>query len=393
MADTSDSEDPHSGTLPPDPMPNAIDPCWWKNPWWEAPEYQAEFQVSLAAIRALIDALKRLFNEAWMRRALALQQRNAVVAALCAPGGSWCFRDLLWLGHIASALCRLQTVYRPLKELIGDKSDSTLFEMEVASWFAAASWDTTFLKQQQALPTPDLRIAKDGLECHIECKRAGAEAWKKWADNLSLRVLRVLSRERTEVPYEFAFEPQLSQLRLTEDSLQEGLLDELAERLLVSLRLAVDQSPPVNVAMPGIGELRMRPDWPRGQSGIGGIQVSEHDQMRRMVENLVLRAAHQLCECRIGAVVLRADFVPRPEMIDLILCGINRANPARLHSIAIAVFTAGVAGPLVIWTNPTRASEPAVDHLRQEFGRLLKSGTADWPADRARPSDSEVRPE
>jgi hypothetical protein len=135
----------------------------------------------LPEIRELVSALAEMFNEDWTRRAL-VHPSNRISPVLCGARGSWPFRDLPWLGRIASALVNRETVYRPMQELIGGKSDSTLFEMEVASWFAEASWDVEFVKRQQH-PTPDLRIAKDHVECHIECKRLEQDAWERWLRN------------------------------------------------------------------------------------------------------------------------------------------------------------------------------------------------------------------
>jgi hypothetical protein len=73
--------------------------------------------MSLEEIRAAIDPLKRMFDENWMRLALA-KPPNAIVPMLYASGGSWCLEIYLARTHRIGAI-DIPTPYRPLRDLMG----------------------------------------------------------------------------------------------------------------------------------------------------------------------------------------------------------------------------------------------------------------------------------
>ncbi len=189
-------------------------PRWWTDPWWEGSEYQAEHGVSLAQIRAPIDALKSLFGETWTRRAIEVGPPNAVLPVLYGGQGLWPFQNLIWLGNIALALSRVPSTDRVIRDLIGPKTRAALFEMEVGSWFSELGWDIEFLKPSTERKRPDIAISSGNIASAIECKRFDSEKWEEWAEALSMKLIQRSAPDgATAVPsHDILFEPRLSDL-------------------------------------------------------------------------------------------------------------------------------------------------------------------------------------
>jgi hypothetical protein len=354
-----------------DPM--ALNPIWWMDTWWEDVEYQTEHKVSLAQIREPIDALKALFDEQWTRRAIDAGPPNAVLPLLYGGRGLWPFQNLMWLGRIAKALVDVPSVQRPLRDLIAQKTRATLLEIEVASWFVEEGWTVEFLKASTEGKRPDIRILKDGISSAIECKRLESQKWEEWSEELSLTLIRRSAENgMSEAPsHDVLFEPRLSDLMMGEGPTKAGIIDELVERISTAVREAFATDPPRSVWIPGVAEIRPRPDQTGAQRGIGGIEISPQGVMRRIATNGILEAATQLRAYSPGAVVVRADFTPHEDLADIVLRGINRADSTLLSSVAVVVITASAGAPAVIWCNPALAEDPIRELLASVFTDIL----------------------
>jgi hypothetical protein len=348
------------------------DPIWWKDPWWEDPVYQQEHSVTLEQIRARIESLMMFFSEDWTRRALCTPPPNAVIPILYGGRGLWPFQNLMQLASIVSPLINLPSAQRPRRDLIGNKSRSALFEMEVGSWFVEQGWDVEFLKPG-AEKTPDLRIAKAGTTSAIECKHFKAEAWEEWTEALSLSLIRQAAQQGVaNLPsYEILFEPRLSDLSRTDnDAIKAALQHEISELICAAMKQAFFTDPPQSVHIPGIATIRVRPDLPKGQSGIGGIEVSPQGKMSRILTNGILEAAEQLRAHGPGSVVISGNFAPPEPLLDVVLRAVNRADPSHLASVAVVIITGSYGSPAVIWKNtltPRRLTDDLADTFRDIF--------------------------
>lgn len=358
-------------------MPPSIesgDPIWWGDPWWEDELYQREFALSLDQIRASIEDLKKVFHEEWMRTAFELGPPNTVIATLYGGKGLWPFQNLMWLSRIASAVVNIPGAHRPLRDLAGQKSWAVLLELEVASWFVEKGWQVEFLRPSVERKTPDLRVQKDGVSTAIECKRFGLEQWEEWARELSFAVIRGIeaSQSGSGPAFDVLFEPRLSDLVWDDKSIRDGVRNELAERIAAGILEATNSLPPRSVSIPGVAEIKLRPDLEvSGLHKIGGIEVSPQGKMRRIVRNGILEAAQQLREFGAGAVVIKSDFTPPKELVEAALLGLNRVDASLLGSVAVVVITASRGSRAVIWRNPALAQHFGSDILIRAFEELL----------------------
>jgi hypothetical protein len=338
------------------------EPKWWSDPWWEGVDYQQESGLSLGQIRAAIDALAQVFDEAWTRRALQAGPPNAVIPILFGGRGLWPFAKLMWLARIARAVSSSPSLHRPLRELIGERTKATLFELEVASWFGEQSWAIEFLKPSRKQRSPDIQVQKGELRSAIECKRFESEQWEEWASTLSWALIhRLRAYTGPETPrFDILFEPRLSDLVWGDDAVvRTGILEEVAQCIEDAVRHALQAMPPTSVSVPGLAHICFASGTEKGGlHGIGGIEVSPQAKMRRMVKNGILEAAEQLSTHAPGVVAVSSEFAPPKPLMDAVLGGIHRANATLLQSVGVVVIP-GVAGASsVIWENPSWVDHP-----------------------------------
>jgi hypothetical protein len=327
---------------------------WWLDSWWEEPEYQSEAGVSIEEIRGRVNALKLIFNEDWTQSALDAKQQNAVLAILFGGKGLWPFENLMWLGRIARAISAAKNCRLPLRELTDAKSKSALFELEAASWFIEQGWDTEFLKPRNDERQADMKIVRDNLASAVECKRFGPEQWEEWASELSVEIMRRVHMHVTpETPsFDILFEPRLSDVLFGDESMRRGVTENLVQAIVDAVRVATSSKSAKTVYLPGVGQIVLKPDRPKSQRGIGGIEVSMQAKLRRIITNGILEAAQQLRSEEPGVVAVSSDFTPPKELVDIVLGGVNRADSTRLESVAVVAIQGAMGSPSVIWSNP-----------------------------------------
>lgn len=257
-------------------QPPDIDPKWWSNPWWEAPDYQLDYGLSLEQIRHTVERLRHLFDESWVQDAFSAGARNAILPILFGGQGLIPFENLMWLGRIAVSVAPIPTVARPLRELIGPKTQATLFEMEVASWAVQTGWEIEFLKPGGDGKTPDLKVRKGDQTSWIECKRFEPDDWEGWATELVHQINgHVHTKGGSQSPsFDIQFEPRLCDLIWQEDPIRRAVLEEIAVCIADAVVKAFSNTLPTSVRIPNIAEIRVRNDWNTTQRGIGGIQIS-----------------------------------------------------------------------------------------------------------------------
>jgi hypothetical protein len=245
--------------------------------------------------------------------------------------------------------------------------------MEVGSWFSELGWDIEFLKPSAERKRPDIAISSGNIASAIECKRFDSEKWEEWAEALSMELIQRSAPDgATAAPsHDILFEPRLSDLVWGSDPVKMGILDELADRISAAARQSLSANPPCPVRIPGVAEIRPRPENPGSQRGIGGIEITPQGKTRRIVTNGVLDAAQQLHAYRPGAVVVGADFTPPAELIDVVLCRINRADPSLLKSAVVVVITGALGAAPVIWRNPVCFGDPLSETLGEAFNQIL----------------------
>jgi hypothetical protein len=362
------------------PSQKPFDPVWWTKCWWEDTEYQREYGLSLERIRETVKPLKTFFDEEWTQAAFDARKQNPVLTILYGGTGLWPFEDLIWLGKIVGATASAPGFKRAFQGLIGDKSWATIFEMEVASWFAEKGWSVDFLKADSKGKMPDLRVCRADVSAPIECKKLEAEQWEQWAEELSFDLMCSVSRiGRVGAPsFDVIFEPRLSDLLWNHEASKEEIRKDIIERICAAVREATYSEPPRSVVIPGIAEIQMRPDIPgSGLHGMGGIEISPQAKMRRIIQNGVREAALQLAAQGPGAIVIKSDHVPPKELVDVALGSLYRGDQSLLASVAIVAIAKSAGSRPVIWRNPSLVDHRASAMLVQAFEEILFGKDAD----------------
>ena len=336
-------------------------------------DYQTEYKLSLEEIRGAVEAIRALFDEQWTQNALDVDGPNVVLRVLFGGRGAWPFENLMWLGRIATAVSRIPTVAGRLRELIGPKVRSTLFELEVASWLVEMGWDVEFLKPTNDKKTPDMKVRMRDMQSWIECKRFELDQWENWASELTHEIIRqVHERGGSQLPsFDIVFESRLSDLNWNDERIRRGIIQEIAARICDEVVAVFDRPSPTSTHIPGIGEIRVRSERDRTQRGIGGLHVSPQGTMRRIVQNGILEAAQQLQEHGQGGVVLYSDITPPKELVQVVLEGLNRADESLLRSVGLVVIPGSLGAAPVIWKNPSAGQDAACEQLAVAFTNAL----------------------
>lgn len=349
-------------------------PAWWSDPWWEDDFYQRECGLSLEQIRASIEDLKKLFDDQWVKAAFEAGPPNVIISILYGGKGLWPFQNLMWLSRIAAAVAGIPGLRHPLQNLVGKKSKAALLELEVASWFVEKAWQVEFLKPNSKHKMPDLKVQKNGIAAAIECKRFEPEKWEGWEEQLTWTIIDRLNKQQSinSPCFDVIYEPRLSDLIPEDEKIRAAVRDELAERIAKAAFEACISAPPRSVSVPGIAEIKPRPDIQGiGPHEVGGIEISPQGKTRRIVQKGVLTAAEQLKDLGPGGVVIKSDFTPPKELLDAALCAVNRANESHLSSVAVVAITASPGAPAVIWKNPALAHHPVTVALTATLSELL----------------------
>lgn len=84
--------------------------------------------------------------------------------------------------------------------------------------------------------------------------------------------------------------------------------------------------------------------------------------MLKIAQNGIWPAAEQLQGHGQGGVVVYSDFTPAKELVDVVLRGLYRANPALLSSVGFAI-PGSLGARAVIWRNPAVPRSPACEAL------------------------------
>lgn len=351
----------------------SMNPRWWEFAWWEDPSYATESGLSIEEIRGAINANRALFDEVWAQKALEGPLPNAVLAILYGGQGLMPFSNLMWLARIARAVAPIPGVGRRLEELCGQKTRATLFELEVASWLIEEGWQVEFLKPTNDSKTPDLQVRKDEILSWVECKRFEPEQWEDWTTELTHEIiLRIHQRSGPQLPsFDVLFESRLSDLTWHDPRIRQGILEEVADRISAAVSVAFSTTPPASISVPGIGVIRVREDRSGTQRGIGGIQISSQAKMRRIAQKGVVEAAQQLDSRGLGAVAVWSDFTPPQELVEVVLAGLNRADPSLLKNVGVVVIPGSLGAAPIVWRNPQSLMNPASDELAASFASAL----------------------
>lgn len=338
---------------------------WWSDPWWEDTSYQNDTGLSLGEVRARVAVLMAIFNREWIERAYQAGPPNAIIPLLSGGTGLWPFQHLMWLGEIMCPLANVPTLRRPLDDLIGPKSRATLFELETASWFASRQWDVEFPNARRDKKTPDIYIQKSGVHSAIECKNIEPEQWEEWAGQLALAVLRRMddSLIAHDVSFDVLFAPRLSDLNCGPEPLRREIINEFADRIARALIEAQPIAKSVQaLRIPGIADIKFFPERQASQRGVGGIEISPHAKMRKILQNAVFVGAQQLAEGVPGAVVVHSDYAPAYDLADAVLRAANRSDPSLMRSTAYVVIVSTI-NPPIVWQNPSLVDHPVSQAL------------------------------
>lgn len=116
---------------------NRMDPAeetgeWWIDPWWEAPDCNTHFPVSLDAVQRGATELRKHFDAGWYKK-LANEPRKQMIFPMLRL-----HRSTVALEFIAGFGARLErlkdtpNVQRPIKALKESDGEAAFFELEAA---------------------------------------------------------------------------------------------------------------------------------------------------------------------------------------------------------------------------------------------------------------------
>jgi hypothetical protein len=177
-----------------------------------------------------------------------------------------------------------------------------------------------------------------------------------------------------------AFDRRLSEIRLP-DKDYPGLSYALAKGILAKVQQVVRDllrstlPLPVEVQVDGLATVRLcRPKTGSGSS-VAGCEISPVAQLRRIMQNGLLRVAPQIPVDRPGVVVVEADHMPSSELAAVTFETLCSAGPEELARVAALLilpqeYAGGWRSPILLRNE--RVNSPVATHsigvLERAFG-------------------------
>jgi hypothetical protein len=118
--------------------------------------------------------------------------------------------------------------------------------------------------------------------------------------------------------------------------------------------------------IPSIADIQFFPERQTSQRGVGGIEISPHAKMRKILKNAMLEGAQQLATGVPGVIVVHSDFAPPHALADAVLNAANRSDPWLQQSTAYVVIFSNIDPPIV-WQNPSLADDPVSKALTADL--------------------------
>jgi hypothetical protein len=345
---------------------------WWQDPWWEDEAYLDQ-GLPLEEIRERIDVVKRHCNVDWLRRATEADARNAILPYL-GPKGLVPWHALMTFGRTLRAVEQADGFVHKFRALIGSCSAATLFEMQAAELFHRMGFRIAFPRSPSERH-PDVTATRNGQSLAIECKQLMTARAETWAQYLGLAMIDKIgaTADGNLRGVDVEFEPDLPDLSFDDKpGWNRGLVEEIVTRIRAALRSIAQMNPrPESLRLPGIGKIRVRPDATSLSGSICGVPLSKQKLVRRMVRNAIIDARRQLPSDHLGVVCIHTLLPPPFELLDLVLLGLQRAEPDVLGSIGIVLVlppeSVSTQLPALVWSNPRHTNQLELGQLTDEL--------------------------
>lgn len=338
---------------------------WWSPEWWNDAALAASAGSDLEDVQQSIELLKGLFGPEWTRRALPQGRANAIIRFLWNGTGIWPLQDLLRLARVMRKLGSPVGLPRKLEELCGPKSQSSFFEICIASRLSEPGCQVEFVSESNAMKMPDLCVKAQAHTFHLECKHLGNDHWERWVQQLHFDVFPAddAAGKWNRLTVDVELNSRLSELHFTDksgdDSIATAIRDEIAERIRTKIADADLALLPLELQLTGVARILIRSRETDGVGGsVGGIEVSPVAKLRKILVNGVLPALQQLARSECGVIAISSEHLPDQTLFEVAMDGLSKAKPDDMSRIAcVALFSS--LQPNLLWVN--KAKRESVD--------------------------------
>lgn len=315
---------------------------WRANPWWERPDRQVHSTYPKEEIARYADVLHRHFDTTWAKDIVVHDRQNIVFPYLCIGGSTMALRFIVYLGKMLQLLESAEGLGRIVADLKGDKGDSALLELEAAYSFAKAGYQVRF-PSEQAIKSPDVLVTSSTMNFAIECKRLRSEAWERWENNLTNRIIRDLPKMKgdQQISVQVMLNPRLTQVCMSQEkepALNNAFLDTVAEQILSSIIDAVAHiDVPFELDIPELALVTVARRENGEYGSVQGMERASPPITRRIFQNGIFRACEQLPNEIPGIIFVYSQALPAARFFKLFFDTACRSQPERFSGIVAVV--------------------------------------------------------
>jgi hypothetical protein len=287
---------------------------WWEDPWWERPDCEIYFTVSLEAVQSGAAVLREHFDATWYIELAKAPRKNLVFPRLCLERSTFALEFIASFGARLALLKDTPNLQRSLRALRESDGESAFLELESAEAFAQCGFHVSFPKEG-GVKSPDVLVARDGEIIAVECKRLGDEIWEDWESALMHEISRALPGQHKgqETVIQVALNPRLSEIRFGSDdydAINKAISTTISRTILSAINSALEDQLPCEYVIGDIARFRVELKRPELYGSVSGMERSVPATFRRLFQNGVFRALEQLPKGQPGVIILYSKHAP-----------------------------------------------------------------------------------
>jgi len=360
-------------------------PWWAAEPhWWLAPEYADRLRrLGESRFASAVDILRRHFDEDRWRDAFDSGVRRPVAGYLLGSG-TVVMEFIASLGSRLAQLIGVDGLAAKVRDLRGEKGDSALLEVAVAAALAEGGSVVRF-PPEGGSRSPDIVAAIGPDTVAVECKRLEREQWEEWVGELCHETLLSfnVALRTPPIAVQVELDPRLSEIRFPEKfgpELNYAFAEAIVQRIKAAgdrLLATPDLPLPVETTLEGMATIRIVHPTVGQSSSVTGCEISAVAQLRRLLQNGLVRAAGQIPSNLPGIVVVETDCLPPDALTEMAVDVLSRAGPdaeacRRVGALLVLPYEyIGDVREPMIFRNRHAPRSPALDHACNVLARAF----------------------
>jgi hypothetical protein len=292
--------------------------CWWREEWWLRPEYCQAACIPLESVAAAFEKLKTVFPANWIRGVVEQRAPHRALQDLYAQGllPFWALypigRDLIEVTGCPG--------YHRLVERLRTASDYTAAcsELGIGALLHRKGYGISFSPRVLPSKVPDLLATKAAEEVCIEVKIVGESQRDQLISDLMQELSFALATLHDRFRYRICLAHDLPHIFGPDVKENVRLIKAFVDRIVRRVQQAITLSElPCEIEIEGVALLQLSASGREGSS-IESPEISEKNELRRLMRNAFLDAVDQLPAHTPGVVIVGLRFLPSTQLTAMV---------------------------------------------------------------------------